>query len=202
MEIKICGLKRVEDTIIINEFSRHIDYIGLVFAESKRKVDKYKAKEIVQSLNSKIKVVGVFVNTASDEINSIVEFCGLDIVQLHGDESYEEYKKIIKPVWKAFKISKEEDLTLIKDYGNVNGILLDGKEPGSGGAFNWNWAKDLSKKCKVILAGGLNEENVQRAMSIIRPDIVDVSSGVELDGFKNREKIGDFIRRVKKYEAR
>ncbi|GAA0177467.1 phosphoribosylanthranilate isomerase [Clostridium sediminicola] len=202
MEIKICGLKRVKDTEIINEYSSDINYIGLVFAKSKRKVDKYMAKEIIKNLDSKIKTVGVFVDTTAEEINSIVEFSGLDIVQMHGSESIKECEKINVPVWKAFKVKEEKDLDLIKDYKNLDGILLDGKDPGSGGSFNWHWAKYLSKEYKIILAGGLNSENVQRGIEIIKPFTVDVSSGVELDGFKNKEKIREFIRKVKEYETR
>jgi phosphoribosylanthranilate isomerase len=202
MKIKICGLKRIKDIEIINENYKDIDYIGLVFAESKRKVDKELAKELIDRLNPKIKTVGVFVNSKPEEINDIVDYCKLNIVQMHGSESVEDCLKISASVWKAFKIKEESDLNSIMEYEEFKGILLDGKDPGSGGSFNWKWAEKLNIKSNLILAGGINSGNVTQAMNIIKPNIVDISSGVEIDGYKNAEKIKEFIRKVREYETR
>ncbi|SHI04924.1 phosphoribosylanthranilate isomerase [Clostridium grantii] len=202
MKIKICGLKRIKDIEIINENYKDVDYIGLVFAESKRKVDKELAKELIDRLNPKIKTVGVFVNSKPKEINNIVDYCKLDVVQMHGSESVEDCLRINASVWKAFKIKEESDLNLISEYEEFYGILLDAKDPGSGGSFNWHWAEKLNIKNNLILAGGINSGNVIQAMDIIKPDIVDISSGVELDGYKNSEKIKEFIRKVREYETR
>ncbi|MCY6483207.1 phosphoribosylanthranilate isomerase [Clostridium aestuarii] len=197
-KIKICGLKTLEDIRMINKYP--IDYVGFVFVESKRKVSKEQVRDMKKILSTKIKAVGVFVNTPYDEINDIVNYCGIDIVQMHGEESSEECEKIIVPVWKAISVQNKKDLIKAQRYKNVKGFLLDGVKAGSGISFEWSLVKEFSKNYFTILAGGLNSENVQQCIEIVNPHMVDVSSGVEKDGQKNEEKIKKFIRKVKKYE--
>lgn len=199
-KIKICGLKSVEDIKIINKYP--VNYVGFVFAQSKRRVSKEKVKEMIKILKKNVKSVGVFVDTPYEEINKIVKYCNLDIVQMHGKEKNEECEKIIVPVWKGISIKNEKELNSAKFYKNVQGILLDGAKAGSGTMFNWNLAREFSKEYFTILAGGLNEENVQNAIRITLPNVVDVSSGVEKNGKKNEEKIKKFIRKVKEYEIK
>lgn len=200
IKIKICGLKSLEDIKIINKYS--VDYVGFVFAKSTRRVTKEKAKELISILRSDIKTVGVFVDTPYEEIESIVKYCNLDIVQMHGKEKNDECKKISVHVWKGISIKSEENLNFAKIYKDVDGILLDGAKAGTGKMFNWNLARKFSKEYFTILAGGLNYHNVQEAIKITLPNVVDVSSGVEKDGKKNEEKIKKFIRKVKEYEIK
>lgn len=197
-KVKICGLKALKDIRIINKYN--VDYIGFVFAESSRRVNIESAKKMRQLLKDNVKAVGVFVDTPSYEINDIVSYCKLDIVQMHGVESPEECEKIIVPVWKAISMRDDESLNKVKDYKTVCGFLLDGVKAGSGECFKWKWAEDFSKRYFSILAGGLNEHNVLQAIKLVRPQVVDVSSGVESNGYKDEEKIANFIRKVKENE--
>ncbi|WP_461206444.1 phosphoribosylanthranilate isomerase [Clostridium sp. DL1XJH146] len=196
-KIKICGLKTERDIEIINKYD--VDYIGFVFAESKRKVTKEKAKDMVSKLRKDIKAVGVFVNSTKEEINEVVDFCGLDIIQLHGKETTEFSSCFDIPVWKAFSIKDKASLIEIGKYHEINGYLLDGLNPGSGKSFDWNIINGFSKDHFTILAGGLNSINVKTGIELVKPAVVDVSSGVEVEGIKNEEKIIEFIRKVKRY---
>lgn len=200
-KIKICGLKTKEDIEKINGLE--IDYIGFVFAPSKRRISPVKAKALREDLSRKIKTVGIFLDEEIDKVNEVAQYCCLDIVQLHGRETQSYCSKIVKPVWKALPIASLEDVNKHENYPNVSGILLDtfiqGVPGGSGKTFSWNVAKDLSKKRFTILAGGLSPNNVAKAIHVVNPHVVDVSSGVELDGIKNLEKIQEFIRSVKEY---
>lgn len=201
-KIKICGLKTEEDIEIINQLE--IDYIGFVFADSKRKVTPKQAKVLREKLNPNIKAVGVFLNEKIDKVNEIARFCNLDLIQLHGNETNQYCSNVIKPVWKVLPISTLIDINKHKKYTQVDGILLDtlleGIPGGSGKSFNWEIAKHLYRERFTVLAGGLSPSNVKEAINIVKPHVVDVSSGVEVDGVKNLNKIIEFIRSVEKYE--
>lgn len=200
VEIKVCGLTRLEDIEMINDLE--VDYIGLVFAPSKRQVTPETAKELIKKLDPRIKTVGVFVNQTIDKVNEIADFCLLDIVQVHGDETADECSKIKKPVWKSLSIDTKEDIQRHRAYPDVSGILLDtfipGVPGGSGKSFSWDLAKDIGRDT-IILAGGLSPANVSRAIGLVKPWLVDVSSGVETSGLKDKEKIIKFIRGVKEH---
>lgn len=200
VEIKICGLTTVEDIEKVNKLE--LDYVGFIFAPSKRQVTPEKAKQLIEKLNPRIKTVGVFVNETIDRVNKIADFCLLDIVQLHGSETPSYCQEICKPVWKALSIGAKEDVERYRLYPDVSGILLDTFRPGivggSGQTFSWDLAKDIPKD-KLILAGGLSPSNVSLAIDVVMPRIVDVSSGVETNGIKDKEKIKEFIRSVKEY---
>lgn len=202
VEIKICGLQRVKDIEIINTLD--VQYVGFVFAPSKRKVTVEKVKTLRSLLNSNIKAVGVFVNESIDTVNSIATSCKLDIVQLHGEETPLFCSQVIVPVWKALSISSRSDIRMHRTYPNAAGILLDtfawGEKGGTGKTFNWSLAKGISKEKFTILAGGLTSDNVHMAIQALKPHIVDVSSGVEVEGCKDKNKIQQFIRRVREYE--
>ncbi len=197
-KIKVCGLKRLEDIKIINKYP--VDYVGFVFADSKRRVTKEQVIHMKKILNKEIKTVGVFVNTPSEQINEIVEYTGIDIVQLHGIEQPEEMKKIVVPVWKGILMKDEDSINKVSLYRNANGILLDGAKAGSGESFKWQWAETISNHFFTILAGGLTPENVQASIDLVHPHVVDVSTGVEINGVKNEMKIKEFILRVKNNE--
>lgn len=203
--IKVCGVRRKEDIEYVN--SLRPDYIGFIFAESKRQISKEDARSFKQILNKEIKTVGVFVNENIDVIIDISYTVDLDVIQLHGDENQlyiDKLKVCLKDInkdieiWKAIRVKNQESVEVAKSL-KVDGILLDtySKEAygGLGESFNWNMVKDLELDSKLILAGGLDSNNVVKAKAIVSPDIIDVSSGVETDGFKNYEKMKIFIER-------
>ncbi|KOA19975.1 N-(5'-phosphoribosyl)anthranilate isomerase [Clostridium homopropionicum DSM 5847] len=194
-KVKICGLRSVRDIEIVNKYS--VDYVGFVFAESKRKVSIHVAKAMIEALRKDIKAVGVFVNTLPEEINKITDYCKLDIVQLHGNETLEDCEKIKAPIWKSISVKSKADVAKIELYKNAQGILLDGLKPGSGECFKWDLAKGISDKYFTILAGGLTHGNVSKAIQEVKPQVVDVSSGVETDSIKDEEKIRGFVSKVK-----
>lgn len=198
IKVKICGLKTLRDIEIVNKYS--VDYAGFVFAPSKRQISVEEAKVMIKVLRKDIQAVGVFVNTPYDEVNKITEYCGIHIAQLHGNEEPRECEKVNVPVWKAISITEKVDLEKTEHYNSVSGILLDGKEAGSGKIFNWEVATDISDKHFTILAGGLTTENLKKAILKIKPHVVDVSSGVESNLRKDEDKIEKFIKEAKKYE--
>ena len=189
-KIKICGLKRLEDIEIANKYKP--DYVGFVFADSKRKVTHDLASEMKHNLDSSIKSVGVFVDEDIDEIIRLYEDGTIDIAQLHGLED-EYYIKRLKQksnyqleIINAIEMSDEKDL---KEYDNslADYLLLDSGK-GSGKTFDWRLIrKDLNKE--FFLAGGLNAENIAEAIEEFDPYAVDLSSSVETDGYKDELKI-------------
>ena len=200
VEIKICGLKTLADIEKINALD--IDYIGFVFAPSKRQIGPQTAKDLIKALNPKIKTVGVFLNEELQKVNDIADYCNLDIVQLHGGESPRYCSQINRPVWKSLSVATIRDIERHRTYPDVSGVLLDtlisGVPGGSGIAFSWDIAKDIPRD-NIILAGGLSPGNVSQAIEKVRPQVVDVSSGVESDGVKDIDKIKEFIRSVREY---
>lgn len=197
VKIKICGLRRIEDIEAVNNFMP--DYVGFVFAESKRKVTQEEVRELVTGLDTKIKKVGVFVNADINEVNRIAEFCSLDIVQLHGDETPEMCRRSIKPVWRALSVTDESIINEIEKYKDVcSAFVLDNGKGGTGTSFDWSLIKNISEKYTVFVAGGLSPANVNDAIDIIKPFGVDTSSGVETNGWKDSGKIKEFIENVRK----
>lgn len=203
--IKICGLRRVEDIEYANLLKP--DYIGFIFATSKRQISKEEARQFKEMLSSEIKTVGIFVNQDIDDIIDISKTASLDVVQLHGDEdqiyvdklreSLKEIKRDIE-VWKAIRVKNIDSLEEIKSL-KVDGILLDtySKEAygGLGESFDWDIVRGLKTDTKLILAGGIDENNIKEAKGRVKPDIIDVSSGVETDGFKDYKKMKLLIER-------
>lgn len=201
MEIKICGIRRMKDIEFINKFKP--DYIGFVFAESKRKVTPRQARELSSKLDKNIKTVGVFVNARYDEIIEAVKTAKLDVVQLHGDEDdkYIQGLNLDCEVWKAVRVRDGED---IPDVKGVDRLLLDKyterEYGGSGETFDWSQSGKINTNKPIILAGGLNKENVLCGIEIFKPVCVDVSSSVETDGVKDEIKIKEFIYTVRNEE--
>ncbi len=200
MIIKICGLCDVETAVFAAE--QGADLLGFVFAESTRKVTPEQARGIIRELPLSVNTVGVFVDEDSSVINETADFCGLDMVQLHGRETPEECLKISVPVIKGIKIkdkSSPEDMAGYKDC--VAMFVLDTFIPGSAGgtgkAFDWNLARYGAEYGKILLAGGLTPANVSRAVRVAGPFGVDVSSGVESCGKKDLSKIEAFIASVR-----
>ena len=201
MFIKICGITSIETAKVVE--SAGADFIGFVFAPSKRRISPEKAKRISRELSPRVKKVGVFVNESVENIISIADEVGIDYIQLHGDEDELFAKQIPFPIIKAFSI-EQTDVTTIERYP-AEFILLDspGKKyrGGTGETFNWERINELElDKQKIMLAGGLNVHNVQRAIQLVAPRGIDVSSGVETNGIKDHVKIKQFIKRAREVE--
>jgi len=208
--IKICGIR--EEVHALAAVEAGADFIGFVFAPTRRQVSPAKAREIVDTVkksSSAIKPVGVFVDTPASEVNRIADFCGLDLVQLSGNESWEYCRQIARPIIKAIRIGQQlreeinAELTVgLKTLSPQRFITLldsqvEGKYGGTGITFNWRLAQQVAKEFPVIIAGGLNPKNVAQAIEIAMPWGVDVSSGVETDGTKDIAKIKAFIETVR-----
>lgn len=198
--IKICGLSRECDIDAVNIAKP--DFIGFVFADkSKRKVDDKTALNLKKRLDKGIKAVGVFVNNDIDFVVSLINCSIIDIVQLHGDED-EKYIQILKsktnvPIIKAVRVQNAEDI-LKADKLPVDYLLLDtytkGEYGGSGKTFDWSMIPKINKP--YFLAGGLNMDNIGFALKI-GAYCLDVSSGVETDGKKDKEKIVQIVKTVR-----
>ncbi len=199
-KVKICGIKTLSDAKFAVDYGA--DAIGFVFAESIRNVSKETARAIVRKLPPFVTTVGLFVNDTAENIEAICRFCGLDTIQLHGNErpSLLNKLKVFKTI-KAFRIQNEKDIIPIRKY-KPDAILLDGysenKMGGTGTPFDWKIVKKLRTSIPVIVAGGLTHLNVSQAIRIVNPYAVDVSSGVESGpGKKDRKLIKKFIDAVK-----
>jgi phosphoribosylanthranilate isomerase len=198
-KIKICGLTRDVDIEYVNELKP--DYIGFVFAKSKRKVTAEAAFSLREKLDKDIKVVGVFVNESIEAVREIAEKVKLDVLQFHGEEdmqyisNFKDYE-----VWKALSVNCEEDFAKLDEFKEVR-ILLDSKVEGmlggTGKTFDWNLLKKYDFNNNIILAGGLNSENVELTTNFVVSYAVDVSSGVETEGVKDYNKIKKFIEKVR-----
>lgn len=195
-KIKICGLSRTEDIIAVNEAMP--DYIGFVFAESKRRVSIAQAKELKALLDPKIKAVGVFVNAPIEMIVSCCNEGIIDLIQLHGDES-KEYIEILKaetgkPIIKAVRVKNRADIIDAEDCP-CDCLLFDtyvkDQFGGSGEQFDRSLIPKRSKT--FFLAGGLDSRNIIEAVKRCDPFCVDISSGVETDGFKDKVKIKEIV---------
>ncbi|RTR30985.1 phosphoribosylanthranilate isomerase [Robertmurraya yapensis] len=202
MKVKICGIMDVEAGLYAVE--NGADALGFVFAESKRKITPELAKEIIKQLPEHVLKVGIFVNEKPEVIMEIANQTGLTDVQLHGDESPEDCEAFSIPVIKALSIGTIADLGKIDQYG-CDYVLLDspkGKYRGGNGVkFDWSLLTGIeSNGKKIILAGGLNPENIAEAIGIANPYMVDVSSGVETNGKKDLGKIQTFLARAKRRE--
>ncbi len=195
--IKLCGLFRPCEIEAANELKP--EYIGFVFApKSKRYVTPEKARELKQMLDSGIKAVGVFVNEQPEAVASLLNSGIIDLAQLHGDEDrhYIERLKTLtpKPLIQAFRIKTEEDIADAEGSA-AEYILLD-SGAGTGETFDWKLAQTIQRQ--YFLAGGLEPGNVGKAVRTLSPFAVDVSSGIEVNGYKNRTKMAAFAATVRK----
>ena len=207
-KIKICGITLPQEVEFINKMD--VDYVGFLFAESKRHVDIDQARKLSAMLREGIKRCGVFVDHNVDEINEIAKAAKLDIAQVHRNYTPEMVAAIDIPVWYAVSVKDEKSIGLINHtsrYENVCGILADsyveGQDGGTGMTFNWDLLSGVEDDVFLILAGGLNEENIEDAIEKAHPDVVDISSGAEItaDGKtkKSEEKVHNLVRKVKGY---
>ena len=195
-KIKLCGLSRVEDIIVANRLRP--DYIGFVFFEkSKRNVTPEQAAALKAKLEDGIKAVGVFVSSPIDFVASLLEQGIIDAAQLHGkeDEAYiaELRKRTDKPIFQAFVVKSEEDVQRA-NASTADMVLLD-SGIGSGNCFDWQLLSAVKRP--FFLAGGLNPENIEEALTVVDPYGVDVSSGIETGNFKDEKKMETFVEKVR-----
>lgn len=201
MKIKICGIRRSEDVEIVNEFLP--DYIGFILVPaSKRYVSPEKIVELKKNLDPRIKTVGVVVNESVEKLGEIRKICGLDVIQLHGEESPEFCKELGGRIWKAIRVKDEDCVEILEKYAEYTELLLldtyvEGTHGGTGQAFDWDLIDFLSADYNIGLAGGITRENASLAKKKVNPLLIDVASGSETDGVKDREKIKDIIQIIR-----
>lgn len=240
VKVKICGLRRPEDIAAANEVKP--DYIGFIFAPSRRRITPEEAVGLNRLLSRGIKKVGVFVNGEIDFVVATAKKVNLDVVQLHGEEDHDYIAELRRRlpeqtrVWLKIGMPVKRCDSGLSDNGSTGGsgrgstegnrtvsfvyepeglenlegvdaLLLDtaaGHDAeavgGTGQTFAWDLARDLCRKYKVIVAGGLSPDNVQTAIKTLNPYGVDVSTHVETEGYKNKDKMALFVSRVR--EAR
>jgi phosphoribosylanthranilate isomerase len=183
VKVKICGITNYEDAAIAANLGA--DALGFIFAPSPRQVTPEAARDIISALPPFVKTVGVFVNEEPATIKRTIQFCGLDLVQLHGDESPDLCRELMPYTIKTFWLRDESSLSAVESYlGQIRAVLFDTyakeKRGGTGETFDWELAvrgKELG--VPIIIAGGLSPSNIETAISTVGPFAVDVSSGVE-----------------------
>lgn len=195
-KIKICGIKRECDIDYINEAMP--DYIGFVFAKSKRQVSHEVAARLCAKLDKSITPIGVFVNAPIEEILSLYNEGSIHMAQLHGQENSTYIKELRSqtdcPLIKALKIDKDFDRSILSTL-DVDYFLFDNGAGGTGKTFDWSLMPKTEKP--FFLAGGLNAQNIDAAIAY-NPFALDLSSGVEVNGFKDREKILEIVSKIRK----
>ncbi|HBT83248.1 MAG TPA: phosphoribosylanthranilate isomerase [Desulfuromonas sp.] len=200
VKVKICGITSVEDAL--QAAACGADALGLVFyAKSPRCVTPEAARAIIATLPPFVTSVGLFVNEAPTRIRKIADFCGLDVIQLHGDEGPADCDFAPRRTIKALRVKDAASLDGHAAF-QTSALLLDtwvaDAYGGTGASFNWDLAAGVARQRPVILAGGLSVQNVAEAVRSVHPYAVDVSSGVEAaPGQKDPEKVAAFIRRAK-----
>ncbi|MCK5584691.1 phosphoribosylanthranilate isomerase [Candidatus Bipolaricaulota bacterium] len=210
--VKVCGLREVAHLLAVAEAGA--DYAGFVFAESRRQIAPEHARELVRALGAALvrpKLVGVFVNASPDYVNATADRCGLDLVQLSGDESAEYCSKIERPMIRTVHVSPSTTADGIEKLitaqrmarpGAADIFLLDtganGLYGGTGCTFDWLVAREVAARQPVMVAGGLTRDNVGRLVREVHPAGVDVSSGVERDGRKDESLILAFVAEARK----
>lgn len=195
---KLCGLSRTCDLIAANRLKP--DYIGFVFArKSKRYVSPSRARELKSALCGNIQAVGVFVNEPVENVASLLCEGIIDVAQLHGkeDEAYITSLRALtdRPIIQAFRIDTAEDVAKANN-SSADFVLLDSGAGGTGTVFDWQLLRGVTRP--YFLAGGLNPENVEEAVRTLRPYGVDVSSGIETEGYKDEKKMSAFLAAVKR----
>ncbi len=200
-KIKLCGLSRNCDIDVVNKLKP--DFIGFVFwQKSKRFVTKEKAFELKSLLNPDIKAVGVFVDEKPETVAELLNLGIIDMAQLHGSES-EEYIKDLKklsdkPIIKAFRVKTKQDI-IDAQKSSADYVLLD-SGAGTGNAFDWDLIQNIQRP--YFLAGGLDTCNAETAVKKLKPFAVDVSSGIETNRLKDKDKMTAFVVAVRNAERK
>lgn len=183
VKVKVCGITNTQDAFMAVEMG--VDALGFIFARSPRRVQPDDARRVIQSLPPFVQTVGVFVNEEPVTIQETMNFCGLDLAQLHGDESPEICETLMPRCVKAIRVRSKASIEQIRCYaGKVRAILLDTyseeKRGGAGRTFDWGLAVEAKRAgMPIILAGGLDPFNIEEAILTVKPIAVDINSGVE-----------------------
>ena len=192
-QIKICGITNKEDALFAVECGATA--LGFIFySPSPRYIKPVDAKKIIVALPAKLVKVGVFVNEKTEEIKRVIEYCALDMIQLHGDETPEYCRQFPAPmIIKSLELNNDDDVSRTLNY-DVTAILVDARHAGlyggTGKKSNWDLARSIRNKKPLILSGGLNAENVTEALKIVNPAALDINSGVEASpGKKDHKKL-------------
>lgn len=201
MKIKLCGLTRPCDIEAVNELQP--DYIGFVFAKkSRRYVSPEKAEELKAMLAPGIQAVGVFVNEEPEQIVSLLEAGTIDVAQLHGQEGERKIRRLRELtdhlLIQAFRIDTEQDVERA-NASTADYVLLDSGAGGTGTVFDWDLLQAIRRP--YFLAGGLDTENLGTVKAKLNPYGIDVSSGIETDGYKDKEKMTAFVAAARKEDA-
>ena len=195
--IKICGITNLEDALFAAE--QGADFLGFIFAKgSPRRVEPEIVREIVQKLPSDVKKVGVFRNAENSEIRSVMDFCGLDIIQLHGQESPEDARVLALEyeVWKAIAFTSPAAFSESLKFADFTQLADSDKQ---GNDCNWSLAQLTSRRRRLFLAGGITADNAAHAVETVSPAGLDICSGVEKQpGLKDHRKITEIITRIRK----
>ena len=219
--VKICGVSEPRHARAAASYGA--DFIGVVFAPSRRQVTMGQGRRIAEALGERVGppsaptvaavesrlragrplLVGVFADQDADTINGIAEECGLDLVQLSGSEPWEMCGLVSRPVLKCLKVREGQAPAEVLALVHRGALLLldpyvEGAYGGAGVTLDWEVAAQVAEKRPVVLAGGLRPDNVARAVRTVRPWAVDVSSGVETEGVKDVAKIRAFIKAAKR----
>ena len=190
-KVKICGLSTA--SAVETACQTGADYIGFVFADSRRRVSLEQAQKLAALVPPAVQKVGVFVSPSLSELRKAISVANLDLVQIHGDFDEELLTQVGRPVIRAYQVKGE-----LKEFSQqVDYLLFDAPLAGSGQTFDWQVFDESQIHQPFFIAGGLNAGNVREAIQHFAPYAVDVSSGVETDGKKDLQKITEFIERVK-----
>ncbi len=214
--IKICGITEKSHALAAIECGS--DFVGLVFAPSRRQISISRAQEIVSVIkehSNTVEVVGVFVNVPAPVVNRTAATCNLDCVQLSGDEPWTYCREITRPLIKAVRVAQRQDPAVICDALASADRLLSSQRHlylldslvkdsygGTGITSDWKLFREVARQFPVIIAGGLTPENAARAIEMISPWGVDVSSGVESAGIKDVARIKAFVDAVRRADGR
>jgi len=197
--IKVCGVTRKEDAAFAAALG--VDALGFVFyAESPRYIEPAAAAAIIRILPPFVSAVGLFVNASQQEIDTVLDTCPLDVLQMHGDESPDFCAAQVRRVIKAIAVREEADTARVADFDCA--VLLDAKAPpgvygGAGSTFDWTLIQGLQHAHPLMLAGGLHADNVAQALAVRQWDALDVSSGVEISpGIKDCNRLQRFMTAV------
>lgn len=197
--VKICGLTNLADALVA--VNAGVDALGFILAESPRQLRPDQVKQIIGQLPPLVLTVGVFVNTPAQEVKNVRDFCGLDMVQLHGLAN-DAADALLGGPRRVIRVQGMSDGGKADPEAHQGATLLldtavKGLHGGTGKVFDWGLAVEAARQRPLILAGGLNPDNVQQAINTVRPYAVDVSSGLEMEpGRKDHDKIASFVRRA------
>ena len=204
LKVKICGITEIEDAL--GAVKCGADALGFIFASSPRRISMKQARRIIDAIPPFIKTVGVFVNQEAAAIRAHINYCGLDLVQLHGDEPPQFCRALMPRAVKAFRIRDASSLPMCAGYqASVRALLLDAyakdKAGGTGQTFDWQLAVQIKQTgIPVILSGGLGPSNIEAAIRVVKPYAVDVNSGVEKHpgkkGYDLMQRLMDKIRKA------